>query len=106
MEVMGGRMLVKVYRRCYDFAGRDEYKVIPHNCPMCFNNYDLSVFNESEIIRHKFCLGGFVWVGDKTIEYSIKEECKYYDQNSFKDYDNCVECNFHLEVENDRQSNL
>jgi hypothetical protein len=63
-------MLVKVYKQCYDFTGRDEYKVFPHSCPMSFNNYDLSVFNESQI-NHKFCFGGFVWIGDEKPEYSI-----------------------------------
>lgn len=102
MEVV---MLEKVYKRCYDFSGRDEFKVIPYNCPMSHNNYDLSVFDESEI-NHKFCFGGFVWIGDKSPVYDIKEECKYYDKDSFKAYDNCIECNFHLSVEDDKQTAL
>jgi len=83
-------MFVEVYKRCYDFAGRDEFKVIPYKCPM----------------DRGFCFGGYVWIGEECPVYDIKEECKYYDENSFKDYDNRVECNFYLEVENDRQSNL
>jgi len=89
-------MLIKVYKRCYDFVGRDEYKVIPYGkCPLCFDN-----FNESEMSG--FCFGGFVWIGDKKPEYSVEKECKYYDKDSFKVYDNCVECNFDFEVKNDK----
>jgi hypothetical protein len=90
MEVMGGAMLVEVYKRCYDFAGRDEFKVIPYKCPM----------------NKKFCFGGYVWIGEDSPVYDIKEECKCYDKDSFKSYDNRIECNFYLGMENDRQSNL
>lgn len=70
-------MLLKAYKRCYDFGGRDEYKVICYQCPK----------------DKEFCFGGFVNIGDKTVDYSIKEECEFYDQGSFKEYDGCLECN-------------
>lgn len=82
MEQMGGVMLVEVYKRCYDFAGRDEFKVMPYTCP----------------VKKEFCFGGYVWIGEEKPEYDVKAECEYYDKDSFKVYDNCIECNFDLEV--------
>jgi hypothetical protein len=71
-------MLVKAYKRCYElYPGRDEYKVF---VPSCSKNKE-------------FCFGGFVWIGDERPEYSIEKECEYYDKDSFKEYDKCLECN-------------
>lgn len=71
-------MLLKAYKRCYElYEGRDEYKVICYKCPK----------------NKEFCFGGFVSIGDETVEYSIQKECEFYDQGSFKEYDECLECN-------------
>lgn len=86
MEAMGGVMFAEVYKRCYEFAGRDEFKVIPLSCP----------------IGREFCFGGYVWIGEECPVYDIKAECEFYDQNSFKDYDCRVECNFYKEVPDDK----
>jgi hypothetical protein len=71
-------MLVKAYKRCYElYPGRDEYTV---KCYTCSKGKD-------------FCFGGFVSIGDKTVEYSIEKECEYYDKNSFNEWKECLECN-------------
>lgn len=79
MDQMGGVMFVEAYKRCYDFAGRDEYKVIPMNCP----------------IGKECCVGGFVWIGEEKPEYSVEYECEFYDKDSFKEYDCKADCNFY-----------
>lgn len=71
-------MLLKAYKRCYElYAGRDEYKVICYKCP-----------NDKE-----FCFGGFVRIGDETVEYTVEASCEFYDKDSFKECDECIECN-------------
>lgn len=80
-------MLIKVYRKCYDFLGQDEFIIVPRSCPL----------------QKNYCFGGYVWIGDKSPIYDIKDGCKYYDKDSFKVYDNCVECNFYSNVETDKQ---
>lgn len=78
-------MLISAYLKCYsnESASRDEYMIISTKCPF----------------KKEFCAGGEVFVGEKSIEYRVLSDCEYYDSDSFKTYDNCIECNFGEEDE-------
>jgi hypothetical protein len=70
-------MLVDAYMKCYRIS-EDAYEIIPKHCPL-----------DKEI-----CSSGNQYVGESEIKFVVVNECEYYDNDSFKSYDGCIECNF------------